>query len=78
MQNDQGAIPIEAMAGWKIVVPVQAIPSEAYAAEELQTFFEQATGMRLPITTDPGDAACIQVGPSRAMAAIYLVRRPVS
>jgi len=65
-------ISIESMAGWKIVVPVQAIPSETYGAEELQTFFEQATGMRLPITTDPGVPQCVYVGPSRAMAASAL------
>jgi hypothetical protein len=71
-QNRQGGIAVRAMANWKIVASAHAIPSEAYAAEELQTFFKQATGMRLPITTDPGDAACIYVGPSRAMAASAL------
>jgi len=58
------------MSDWKIVVPVQAIPSEGYAAQELQTFFEEATGIRLPVSTEPGEAVgCIYVGPGREMKA---------
>lgn len=67
-QNQRGGIPIRSMADWKIVVPAEAIPSEAYAAEELQRFFEQATGIGLPITAAPGDTlGCIYVGQGRAM-----------
>jgi hypothetical protein len=58
------------MTDRKIVVPADAIPSEGYAAEELQKFFEEATGIRLPITTEPGEAVkCIYVGPGRVMKA---------
>ena len=69
ISRDQATrISIGAMADWKIVIPVDAIPSEGYAAEELQKFFEKATGIRLPIATEPGEAGkCIYVGPSRAM-----------
>ena len=35
--------------GWDIVVADDAIPSENYAAEEFQRFFEQASGVKLPI-----------------------------
>ncbi|HVT28062.1 MAG TPA: DUF4838 domain-containing protein [Lacipirellulaceae bacterium] len=35
---------------WNIIVASDAIPSEKYAAEELQSFLEQATGAHLKIT----------------------------
>jgi hypothetical protein len=38
------------LKGWDIVVGQDAIPSEQYAAEELQTFLEQATSTHLEIT----------------------------
>ncbi len=40
------------LSEWNIVVAREAIPSEQYAAEELQTFLEQATGTHLQITHD--------------------------
>ena len=68
-QSQSSRISIRSMADWKIVASTHAIPSEEYAAEELQAFFEQATGIRLPITTGPGQTVgCVYVGPSRAMA----------
>lgn len=39
-------------SSYRIVVSAQAIPSERYAAEELQRYVEQATGARLPVVTD--------------------------
>lgn len=69
-QSRQSGNPIRSMTDWKIVVPADAIPSEGYAAEELQKFFEEATGIRLPITTEPSEAVrCIYVGPGREMKA---------
>lgn len=53
---------------YKIVVPNVAEASEKNAARELQIFFEEATGIRLPIVTDGeyGDAAsesmCFSIG----------------
>jgi len=66
-----GAIRVEAMADWEIVLPPDAIPSEEYAAEELQKFFEQATGLLLPITKEPRKTkgGHIYVGASEAMKA---------
>jgi hypothetical protein len=37
---------------YKIVIPSQSIPSEKYAAEELQAYLEKMTGAKLPIITD--------------------------
>ncbi len=37
---------------YRIVVPVGAIPSERYAAEELQRYLEKMSGAKLPIVTD--------------------------
>ena len=39
-------------AACTIVRPASASPSQIYAAEELQRFTEQMTGVKLPITTD--------------------------
>lgn len=41
---------------FQIVLPQQASPSTQYAAEELQRFLEQITGVRLPIVTDAAPA----------------------
>ena len=70
LDNAQG-VPIGAMADWKIVLPADAIPSEAYASEELQRFFEQATGILLPTAAEPvaGGRGHIYVGPSEPMLA---------
>jgi hypothetical protein len=35
-----------------IIIPVDAIPSERYAAEELQKYLERISGVKLPIATD--------------------------
>lgn len=40
------------MDGWDIVVDSNAIASEVYAAEELAKFFEEASGVELPIVTE--------------------------
>lgn len=37
---------------YQIVLPANAIPSERYAAEELQKYLEKMCGVRLPIATD--------------------------
>ena len=50
-------------AACTIVRPAAASPSQVYAAEELQRFTEQMTGVKLPITTDeaplPGGAVLL-------------------
>ena len=48
--SSQG-VDLAAMDDWDIVVAQDAIPSERYAAEEFQQFFEQATGSKLPIVS---------------------------
>ena len=59
------------MRDWTIVLPADAIDSETYAAEELRTFFEQATGIELPITdgTTKSARGRIFVGAGEAMRA---------
>ncbi len=49
---------------YRIVVATNAIPSERYAAEELQRYLEKMSGVKLPIVTDagPSPAADILVG----------------
>lgn len=47
-----GGVDLHSLAGWDIVVGEKAIPSEAYAARELQQFIQQATGVLLPIRHD--------------------------
>ena len=64
-------IPAESMRDWTIVVSADAIESEKYAAEELRTFFEQATGIALPIAneTAAADGGRIFVGTGEEMRA---------
>lgn len=50
-----------------IVRPAHASPSQVYAAEELQRFTEQLTGVKLPIVTDEGSlpARSVVLGDTR-------------
>ena len=43
-------VDLSAPQNWTIVVAEDALPSERYAAEELQRLYEEASGRRLPIT----------------------------
>ena len=59
--------------GWDIVVAEDAIPSENYAAEEFQTFFAQASGLKLPIVSAINRPdRHIFIGPSQTMQASTL------
>lgn len=56
------------LQGWTIVVATDAIPSEKYAATELQSLFAEAVGVKLPIQTNaPEPSHNIFVGPSLAL-----------
>jgi len=46
---------------YRIVLPAHAIPSERYAAEELQHYLEQMTGARLPIVTDAAPRTACEI-----------------
>ena len=53
---------------WDIVVGENAIPSERYAAEEFQQFFDEASGIKLPIVTAvDGPDRHVFIGASQAM-----------
>lgn len=56
--------------GCTIVRPASASPSQVYAAEELQRFTEEMTGVKLPITTDepPLPACSVLLGDTRFTA----------
>ncbi|MBD3182943.1 DUF4838 domain-containing protein [Candidatus Poribacteria bacterium] len=47
---------VSQMEGWDIVVGPEAIPSEKYAAEEFQSFFQEATGISLTINNNADSA----------------------
>ena len=55
---------------YTIVIGPDCSPSERYAAEELQQFIEQISGVRLPVSTESGAGAMILVGRSAALAAL--------
>ena len=59
-------------AAYAIVRPVAASPSQAHAADELQKFTEQLTGVKLPIVADDGPlpARAILLGDTRHTAAL--------
>src|SRR5260221_22103 len=46
---------------YRIVVPASAIPSERYAAEELQRYIEKMSGAKLPIVTDAEPRAAHEI-----------------
>ncbi len=46
---------------YRIVVPISAIPSERYAAEELQRYIEKMSGAKLPIVTDAEPRAAHEI-----------------
>jgi len=54
-------------AAYSIVRPANATPPQLYAAQELQTFTEQMTGVKLPVVTDdaPLPERAILVGGTR-------------
>ncbi|MBP7638585.1 MAG: hypothetical protein KBA18_11970, partial [Kiritimatiellae bacterium] len=54
-----------------LVRPAQASPSQVYAAEELQRFTAQLTGVTLPIMTDEGPLPerAVLIGDTRHTAA---------
>ncbi len=55
-------------AGYSIVLPEKASPSQKYAAEELRDFTEKATGVRLPIVVaDAGGALGERALPAKAI-----------
>ena len=59
-------VDLAAMQGWDIVVSEDAIPSETYAAEEFQTFFARAAGVRVPIVSSiDGPERHVFIGPGR-------------
>ena len=58
-------------SGYAIVIGSDASPSERHAAEELQTFLEQISGARLPISTD-ARPRMILVGDSGPLRALRL------
>ena len=54
---DTGVAPLEIAArgqpaAYTIVIPEKASPVEKYASEELQSFLEQVTGVKLPVASD--------------------------
>ena len=57
----------EATSSYVIVVGAEAIPAEKHAAEEFQHYVEKSTGVRLPMTHNPGERKAVYIGPSRAL-----------
>jgi len=62
-------IQVSTLAGWKILVDESAIPSERYAAEELQALLKQSHGIDLSIITSSTPSPnCIFVGTGKALS----------
>ena len=59
-------------AAYTIVIPEKASPVEKYAAEELQWFLEQVTGVKLPVASDaaPLPSKAILLGETRYSLAL--------
>jgi hypothetical protein len=62
------SLDISLVQGWTIVVAEEAIPSEKYAAAEMQKLLEESIGAKLPIQSKPPELTRnIFIGPSAAM-----------
>ena len=57
-----GDLAVSAIQDWCITVPDDATVSEQYAAEEFQKWFNQATGLTLPLVTAPQNADANNTG----------------
>ena len=65
IEASQAYLDCSQMRDWVIVVAVDAIPSEKYAAEEFQRWFDRATGLGLPVeTSTEGGPHQIHIGSS--------------
>jgi hypothetical protein len=65
--REQG-VDLASLSGWDIVVASDAIPSERYAAEELQRILAEATGQRLELVEKVSRPANhIFVGPNESL-----------
>ena len=62
-----GNLTISAMQNWHITVSDDATPSEKYAAEEFQKWFNQATRLTLPLDTTRNDGQVI-IGASSTLS----------
>ena len=51
-----GGVNLSEMADWDIIIAQDALPVVIYAAEEFQSHFDQASGVRLPIVKKPASA----------------------
>ena len=49
-----GAVSLEDIKEWSVVVAGDATPAEKYAAEEFRSLFKQAAGVDLPLVASPG------------------------
>lgn len=62
------SLELNRLQGWTIVVAEEAIPSEQYAAMELQKLLEESVGTKVPIQSKPPEPRHnIFVGPSPAL-----------
>lgn len=65
---EEKGVDLAKLGDWDIVVPADAIPSEAYAAQEFQTIFQEASGVKLPIVTTPDRSdRHVLIGASKAL-----------
>ena len=64
----QASLDVSHTRGWNIVIADTAIPSEKYAAEEFQRWFERATRIQLPLhaTTEGREHHHVYIGSDAA------------
>ncbi len=67
-ENPSPAVTIDALRNWSIVVSEDAAACQHYAAEEFQRFYQQATGVLLPLKqTTTGRTGHVFIGPGDAL-----------
>ena len=67
-ENARPTVTIDALRNWSIVVSEDAAVCQHYAAEEFQRFYQQATGVVLPLKPSTTDqTGHVFIGPGKAM-----------
>lgn len=75
--QEHAGLALGQLSSWKIYVADGAIPSETFAAQELQSFYKQASGKSIPIVHSLDDhdgesakTGVIYIGPSEKLSAV--------
>lgn len=78
-KKDSGKLDIAHLGNWQILISENAIPEEKYAAREFQHWYNEATGINLPLTEEePDKTKYIVIGDTKAVEGLSSVIDTIS